>query len=617
VKLDKNKDVKALEKSLADKKHIKSLAKIKKQIGIVVAGEGFNKDGHFTNVVPAYRKGNLPFYLTGEILLQPKKSIGISQILDLINNQATIVEQTKYNTFVLEAKDWGQLFNISNRIYESGMVEYCHPNFITPRKRYQVNDPNYPDQYYLNNTGQFSGTAGIDINAPEAWNINIGCSVTVAVIDDGVEAHEDLGGRVLTGFTPQFSDTNPDTNGAPNSNNPTPTAYPLDSDGPFGHGQCCAGIIGATHNSLGIRGVAPEVDIVPVNIFTDWCLDSIYDYSTYSWIHFINFAEDANDVANAIDYAWDDAGADVLSNSWGGDVAESAITSAIGRARTQGRNGNGSIVVFASGNDITDNDVKFPANVSGVITVGAIDNNGNIWNYSCRGAEMDLVAPSGDINLSGDVRTIDREGNDGYETGNYTDRFGGTSAACPQVSGVAALMLSVDPDLTEAQVRTILHQTATDMGSAGFDNTYGYGRVNAEAALIEVINQMNLSISGHTIVCNSNVYSVNNLSDDTVTWSISPNYSVFNLTPNIPSANDVLIQNQGWYSATTTLRASIDNGCGEPIVVTKTIVNDNGNSNIQYGSYNQQACSAYNNSFPSQSGTLDGNAIFYHENFKS
>ena len=175
------------------------------------------------------------------------------------------------------------------------MVEYCHPNFIAPRKLHQVNDPNYPDQYYLNNTGQFGGTAGIDINAPEAWNISTGCSVTVAVIDDGVEAHEDMGSRVLTGYTPQFSQVHPNTNGAPNANDP---------DGiDFGHGQSCAGIIGASHNSLGIRGVSPEVDIVPINIFNDWFVDSLYDYSTDSWVQFINYAEDAADMANAIDYA--------------------------------------------------------------------------------------------------------------------------------------------------------------------------------------------------------------------------------------------------------------------------------------------------------------------------
>lgn len=344
----------------------------------------------------------------------------------------------------------------------------------------------------MNNTGQFGGTYGIDIDAPEAWGITEGsCPVTVAVIDDGVEDHEDLGNRVLQGFTPQFSLANPDTQGAPNQNDP-PGSH-------VGHGQCCAGIIGATHNSLGVRGVAPEVDIVPINIFNDW----------FTLLGDVYYSEDALDNAAAIDFAWDDAGADILSNSWAYTTNNPTlipnadeIIAAIERARNQGRNGLGSIVIFASGNfNESFTGVAFPANVNGVITVGAIDKNGSIWNYSSRGTEMDLVVPSGALNLNGDVRTIDREGSDGYESGNYTDRFGGTSAACPQVSGVSALMLSVNPSLTESEVRSILQQTATDMGTSGFDNTYGYGRVNAYRA---VLNAFGGIIAGTDVVCTSN-----------------------------------------------------------------------------------------------------------------
>ena len=88
------------------------------------------------------------------------------------------------------------------RSYESGKVEYCHPNFSFPLRKTQTQtDPLYPQQYYLNNTGQFGGTNNIDINAPEAWNITTGnTSVRVVVIDDGVEAHEDMAGRLLPGF---------------------------------------------------------------------------------------------------------------------------------------------------------------------------------------------------------------------------------------------------------------------------------------------------------------------------------------------------------------------------------------------------------------------------------
>lgn len=203
------------------------------------------------------------------------------------------------------------------------------------------------------------------------------------------------------------------------------------------------------------------------------------------------YMENANDLARAIDKAWDDFGADVLSNSWGYGTSNSelipsadAIISAINRARIMGRNGKGSVVVFASGNSSQNvNGVCFPGNVQGVLTVGAIDRNGNIQSYSKRGSEMDVVAPSGNCNLQGDVATTDRMGIKGYETGNYTLRFGGTSAACPQVSGVVALMLSENPNLTEVQIKNILHNTAKDLGVNGFDFTYGYGLVDAYAAV--------------------------------------------------------------------------------------------------------------------------------------
>ena len=103
-------------------------------------------------------------------------------------------------------------------------------------------------------------------------------SIKVAVIDQGVAGHEDLGDRLLPGFTPGLANGN----GAPVSNNP--------------HGECCAGIIGASHNNLGIAGIAPLVKIVPVNIF---------------------YSQSSSNIAAAINYAWDDAEADVISNSWG------------------------------------------------------------------------------------------------------------------------------------------------------------------------------------------------------------------------------------------------------------------------------------------------------------
>ena len=105
--------------------------------------------------------------------------------------------------------------------------------------------------------------------------------------------------------------------------------------------------------------------------------------------------------------------------------------------------------------------------------------------YSNIGPNLDLVAYGGDANKSGegDIRTIDRIGANGYSNGDYTDAFSGTSAACPQVSGVAALILSINPNLTRQEVENILFTTAVDLGGSGRDDSYGHGKVNAFASV--------------------------------------------------------------------------------------------------------------------------------------
>ena len=434
------------------------------------------------------------------------------------------------------------------------MVEWCEPNFIVEIVKHQQipTDQFFGQQYYLNQNNN------IDINAPEAWQLSTGLNgVRVAVIDDGVEVHDDLNGRVLQGFTP----LDPNGFGAPTNN------LPPANEGIIGNGQACAGIIGATHDNVGVAGISPCSEIVPVNIFNSWFLDfNSPQGQRLRWI------EVAQDIADAINWAWDNGEAEVLSNSWGygttnpNNIPQSGqIIQAINNARTLGRGGLGSIVVFSSGNfhprpGFTGfNGVAFPANVNGVITVGAIDRNGNIHDYSSRGPEMNLVAPSGGI--PGDVVTTDRMGNLGYNDAvnpNYAFEFNGTSAAAPQVSGVAALMLSVNSNLTETQVRTILQQTATDMGSAGFDNTFGYGRLNAEAAVQAALP----TISGPPVVCYTNsTFTLNNVpTGATVSWTASP-ASLFSIT-NGTGTNFTTSPISNYASGNGVISATITNTCG-------------------------------------------------------
>lgn len=532
------------------------------------------------DILPVFRHGNFPLIPTGEIVLHPKENVDYDQIQAFCDGKITLLKKSKYGTLTVKPKNIKELIKLSNQIYESGLVEWCEPNFLIEIITHQTvtpTDPLYPQQYYLNQTNN------IDINAPQAWGLSRGLNeVRVAVIDDGVESHEDLNGRVLAGFTPLDANGQ----GAP-TNNPPPEVEHV-----VGHGQACAGIIGATHDNDGISGVFPCAQIVPVNIFNSWRLD--YDFPVG---YRLRWLETPEDIAEAINWAWDEGNAEILSNSWGyrtanpNNIPESGqIIQAIENARTQGREGLGSIVVFSSGNfNQVFNGVAFPANVDGVVTVGAIDQNGNIWNYSSRGAEMDLVAPSGNAGGTGDVVTTDRMGANGYDSGNYTNNFGGTSAAAPQVSGVAALMLSANPNLTEQQVVNILNNTATDMGPNGFDNTFGHGRLNAEAAVEGALPD----ILGSATLCTSENYSVP-VTGANVQWSASPSNMV-NISNNgnntitvTPSGNS----NQGEFTLTATISSS---GCGS-IEVSKDVrfdgiytLNSDGTKNYMGRSYSYPA----------------------------
>ncbi len=165
------------------------------------------------------------------------------------------------------------------------------------------------------------------------------------------------------------------------------------------------------------------------------------------------------------------------------------------------------LIFHSAGN--TSDVMPFPANMKEVISVGAIDKSNNRWSYSphySRGDSMDLVAPTGNKSLLGDVWTMDITGNRGYnpwetcsqqgnpeQTANlqYTTRFGGTSAACPQAAGVAALLMSYDKNSTWrnmalAEYKEVLKNSADDLGAAGWDSLFGYGRLNAMKALVAI-----------------------------------------------------------------------------------------------------------------------------------
>ena len=337
------------------------------------------------------------------------------------------------------------------------------------------NDEYFPMQWHLHNTGQSGGTLNADINAPEAWKITTGDpNIVIAVVDSGIDdTHPDLADNLVQGY--DFFD-----------DDDFPVPEPIDPDG--GHGTACAGLIAAQgNNTIGVTGVANTSKMMPVRI------------NANSWV------TPQSQIATAFRWAATH-GADVLSNSWHDFSALPIIRSAlvdVTELDGLGRDGKGCVVVFATGNE--SGPVMWPALYPEVIGVGATDHNDNLSWYSNYGQEMDIVAPGGGgietedwdlyFAVSTDLLwTTDIVGAGGYselnlasDISDYTDRMCGTSAATPIAAGVAALILSLEPDLTQAEVRHFLERSAKDLGEPGWDHYYGWGRVDARAALDMVL----------------------------------------------------------------------------------------------------------------------------------
>jgi serine protease len=174
----------------------------------------------------------------------------------------------------------------------------------------------------------------------------------------------------------------------------------------------------------------------------------------------------------------------VVSNSWGFSESQpvpAPLRAVVEKLHNDGRDGLGTLVVFAAGNEnrvIASNEL---AAIRGVLTVGAINTLDEAAQFSNRGASVGVTAPAGTI-------TTDISGADGESEGDYTDLFGGTSSACPVVAGVAGLLMSARKDMSAGDVLALLEDTArrapfAQPGSDGHDVTYGYGIVDPAAAL--------------------------------------------------------------------------------------------------------------------------------------
>ncbi len=326
----------------------------------------------------------------------------------------------------------------------------CHAGDCrVPVGEFTPNDPMFAQQWGLHRA-----------EIPRAWEIVRGSSdLTIAVIDEGVElAHPDLNVHPVS-----WNASNDTYDGSPTGN----------------HGTACAGIIGALFdNGQGVAGAASGVQIMAI--------------ATATWADI--------DIAEGLYFAANN-GARIVSMSFGVYDSWGMWDFTLVRDALQYAQDQGLLLIAASGNE-NQSIARFPGSDSRTLCVGGTnrsderkrigDSSSENWWGACFGPDLDVVAPCLEM------PTTDRLGNFGYDLGDYFDSFNGTSSATPLVAGLAGLILSLRPNLTNVEVRSIIETTCDKISpslyayahdgakpSGTWNNEVGYGRINAERALLK------------------------------------------------------------------------------------------------------------------------------------
>ncbi|MCF8401883.1 MAG: S8 family serine peptidase, partial [Bacteroidales bacterium] len=372
------------------------------------------------------------------------------------------------------------IFKAANKIHKKRYVNFSQPNFIfRGSSGYIPNDTYFTDQWFLQQSSDK------DIDAVEAWDITTGSSnVVIAVIDGtGYElSHADMTNKYVSPYCAVNNNYNPDA------------THPDEN-----HGTPCAGLIAAaTNNNYGVAGVGYNCKTMPIRIG--------YNFDGNNWLtsnqiiqragsHIVNSTENIAVVSNSI-----------LLGVWANNIT---VRTAFESMRTQPRSGLGAVLMASTGNENTLNYVQYPCYFAHVVGVGASDQYDLRANFSNYGDSCDLVAPG----VS--TLTIDRTGAAGYNNAGDFYQFNGTSGACPIAAGVAGLIASVNPNMTEREMRLQLYSSCEKVGGYSYSNNpahpfgtwnleMGYGRLNAHQAvqsgsMLEPPDNLSASVNGTNV----------------------------------------------------------------------------------------------------------------------
>lgn len=357
---------------------------------------------------------------------------------------------SRLGTYDVEISEQSDPIEVVERLLSTGLFKYVETNTIG-RYTELPNDPDFDQQWGPHNTGGGGCTEDADVDAPEAWDTETGDPlVVVCIMDSGTEvSHQDLANNIWVneGEIPNNGEDD-DENGYIDdywgwdfeNNNGDPT-------GSYFHGTHVAGIVGAeTNNGMGISGVAggwggPGCKLMIAQVGNTSPIGEILDEAIIWSV---------------------ELGARIITLSLTvgqSTPLEDAVEWAVGE--------QGVFIDCASGNNY--GAVAYPASISGIVAVGATDCNDNRASFSNYGPELELTAPGVDV----------------YSTqlGNSYGSSDGTSFASPHVAGAAALIWSYAPGLTNQEVREQLWNSADDLGTVGWDQYFGYGRINLETSL--------------------------------------------------------------------------------------------------------------------------------------
>lgn len=416
--------------------------------------------------------------VTSDILLR-MKSDHTDELQDVLTGDgpALQVVQREFGNFAggfilrSSARNGFDVLDKANVLAQDGRVLWAEPDTqFTGRGSLIPNDPGFGWCWGIRNTAQFGGIADTDMDGDQAWDVTIGSSdIKVLVLDTGVQQdHPDINQLAGADFTGQAGSGGP--------------VHICDN-----HGTAVSGCISAIiNNNLGTVGIAPGCKVLSARPFisTSAC-DGLWTSRT-SWI------------VNAI--AWGSKeGARVSndSNHYGG-LASSAINAIYSSTRA------GGMIHFASAGNSAEALITYPSSLNSVNSVASLTPDGNLAFSSNWGVGLAFSAPGESI------YTTDRTGAAGWVSGDYVFA-NGTSFASAYAAGIAALVLSNTPTLNVEEVETIMRLTTVDLGAPGYDTTYGWGLLNARAAVNFILDCNGNGIadsddiaSGTSTDCNEN-----------------------------------------------------------------------------------------------------------------